>query len=396
MIDHNKKLPLVSILIFCYKNINLLFDMLDTVFQQDYPRIQLIVSDDGSQDFSIKHIQQYIEDHCKNNIEEFSVLKNSQNMGTVKHVHKVLQDAHGDYIVFTAADDRFFGEGVVSNYVEQFLAHPSSCWLVACTKIVSSDYTSTYYISPTEEDKPYFQEGNCHRLFSRWSRRSMAIPCSMAFQRKAFDLVGGIDLEYQYLEDWPLVLKLLRNGFAPIYLEKITAVHSTGGITNSNDRYGIEIRKAFYNDKYLVFSKEVEPYLDLLFLEDQKAYQQYLHEILERNYFFDIEYPNKSFVQKFKLCFAKPIRFWWIFEQQFMKRKQLFQRKKMFVFSNVFLLFSILFLSFTRIPSLQRLLQCMGILDLVIALFLFVITFVTYPLEKYFAYKAKFRTKLVN
>ncbi|MPN42972.1 hypothetical protein SDC9_190531 [bioreactor metagenome] len=38
----------------------------------------------------------------------------------------------------------------------------------------------------------------------------------------------------------------------------------------------------------------------------------------------------------------------------------------------------------------------MGILDLVIALFLFVITFVTYPLEKYFAYKAKFRTKLVN
>jgi hypothetical protein len=45
---------------------------------------------------------------------------------------------------------------------------------------------------------------------------------------------------------------------------------------------------------------------------------------------------------------------------------------------------------------LSWLFKFVGCLDLAAALLLFLVSTVSYPLEKYFAYKAKLRQKLVN
>lgn len=389
--------PLFSILVLCYKNMELLFGMLDSIFVQDYPRIQLIVSDDGSEDFDINCVQTYIDFHKRQNIEQVIVRKNEVNLRTVRHIHEALTLAEGNYVVFTAADDRFFGTNAISGYVEQFLKQKDSVWLVARCKMTTADYKKVIYNTPTEADALYFEEGEARKLFSRWSRRGMAIPCCMAFRKDAFELVGGIDLDYQFLEDWPLELKLLRNGYAPIYYNKITAIHSTGGITNSNSRYGKEIRKIFYDDKYLIFKKEVNPYLELLFPEDRKAYKRYLKEIMARHYFFYIDWPDASMFQRLKLCLKKPIRFWWVFEQGYVKKvKGKIQRKKLFAASQGLFLLALLFLHVGGYPLVEGLFQFMGWLDLFAAVLLFFVSIVTYPLEKYFQYKARLRTRLVN
>ena len=46
-----------------------------------------------------------------------------------------------------------------------------------------------------------------------WFSHSM----SNGFYKRALDIIGGVDLNYVYLEDWPMVLKLLRNGYMPIF-----------------------------------------------------------------------------------------------------------------------------------------------------------------------------------
>ena len=137
--------PLVSILVLCYKNLNLLYDMLDSIFIQDYPRIHLIVSDDGSEDFDVKEIEQYIQSNKRRNIEDFQVLRNEKNMGTVRHVEKVFALIKGEYFVFTAADDRFVDKTVITSYVNAFVDNPSSVWLVAKCYFVTPDYTNVLY-----------------------------------------------------------------------------------------------------------------------------------------------------------------------------------------------------------------------------------------------------------
>lgn len=387
--------PLLSVCVLCYKNSRLLPEMLDTIFAQSYPRIELIVSDDGSPDFSVDDVREYIGKKQRSNIEQVLVLKNEENLGTVKHIHKVLQGVSGEYVIFTAADDRFAGKDVSKWYVQGFQENPEAQWLVAQCAITTPDYKRTIYVAPTETDAPYFKSGDARQLFSRWSRRGMAVPCCMAFKREAFDLVGGIDLEYQYLEDWPLVLKLLRGGHAPVYLEKVAACHSTGGVTNSNDRYGIAIRKAFYDDKYLIFRKEVEPYQELISAEDQKLRKQYVREIMDRNYFLDIDYQTPSKAAKLKAALRKPRNFFWAFEVEYMKRKDKIKRKKMIAVSQVLFLLSFFFFQFEGGFLPEIIFLGMGIFDMLAGGFLFFCGFATYPLELYYKLKMNKRRKLV-
>lgn len=388
--------PLFSILVLCYRNQDLLFAMLDSIFMQDYPRIQLIVSDDGSPDFDTETVEQYINLHKRSNIEQVLVRKNEINMKTVPHIHHAITYVRGDYLVFTAADDRFACSDVITTYVESFLSNPEKVWLVAKCNMTTPDYKKVRYVTPTSKDEFYFLQDDAHLLFSRWSRRGMAIPCCMAFKMTAFDLVGGIDLDYLFLEDWPLELKLLRNGNAPIFCNKLVAIHSTGGISNANNRYGKELKRLFYNDKYTLMRKEVEPYLSLLTPEDKKAYKLYMKEIMERHYFFYIDWPDTTTYQRLKLCLRKPIRFWWAFELKFNIFSNKIPKKKLLIGSQFLFALSVLFLNANPDIPVSFLYQILGWINIILGLFMMITGAVTYPLQKHFKKKAKLRTELIN
>jgi GT2 family glycosyltransferase len=388
-----KQVPLISILVLCYKNQDLLYEMLDSIFVQDYQRIQLVISDDGSSDFDKNMIEQYIRLNSSN-IEEYIVLNNPVNMGTVKHIIYAMQHVKGDYLVFTAADDRFSSEKAISKYIEAFSQNLDAKWIVARCKITTPDYKKVIYIAPTDEDIPFFQSGDSQLLFSRWARRGMGVPCQMCFSRDAIDLVGGFDSNYQYLEDWPLELKLLRNGFAPIYIDEITAVHSTGGISNSNSRYDVLTRKAFYDDKYLLFEREVEPYKDLMASDDLRLYEVYRREILERLYFFHITLYGLSAPAKLKATIRSPKHLCWVLEQQYLKHRHRLKRKQACLVAQVLLFCSMFLLNSDGI--LESFYRMLGWVNLVGGVLLMILVTVSLPMDLFYTWKKKLRSKLVN
>ncbi|MDO4973584.1 MAG: glycosyltransferase [Eubacteriales bacterium] len=390
-----EKYPVWSILVLCYKNRALLDGMLKSIFSQDYPRIRLIVSDDGSADFDVEAVKEFIEENKEANIVEYRVQKNAKNMKTVPHISKCLEDS-GEYFVFTAADDRFVRNDAITKYNRAFAANPEAVWLVAKCNVVTPDYQRSIYITPTVEDDPFFVSGDAKSLFSRWSRRGMAVPCSMAFKRAALEAVGGIDPSYTYLEDWPLELKLCRNGYAPIYLPYITAAHSSGGVTNSNETYGVEVRRSFYDDKQRLFQQEVEPYMDMLAPEDREAYRIYQHEIFDRSYFFNIEWEGAPRFKKLKLALSSWQHFWWIVEQQYMKRCADLDRKKLLLASQFLLLISYFMLSPGNTWSLSSFFKIVGAIDFIAALFIVVFAVASVPVEIMCKRKAELRQQLVN
>ena len=67
---------LISISILTYRNYRYLYEALESVFSQDYSNIELIVSDDGSDNFPEDEIRTYIQKNKKNNI------KNKGNQGS--------------------------------------------------------------------------------------------------------------------------------------------------------------------------------------------------------------------------------------------------------------------------------------------------------------------------
>ena len=54
-------LVLTSLVLITYEQKEYIFEALNSVFEQTYPKIELIVSDDGSKNFFVEEIIDYIE-----------------------------------------------------------------------------------------------------------------------------------------------------------------------------------------------------------------------------------------------------------------------------------------------------------------------------------------------
>ena len=111
---------LFTIILTNYNNTKYIYTALDSIFCQDYNNIELIITDDGSNDFDKDKIEKYILKNKSKNIKRINFIFNSKNIGTVKTLNKALKKSQGNYIIFFASDDKLANSKVISNFVYQF------------------------------------------------------------------------------------------------------------------------------------------------------------------------------------------------------------------------------------------------------------------------------------
>ena len=101
--DDDKPLPLVSVLIPAYNRAAYITRTVDSVLAQTYPRIQLIVTDDGSSDGTLEILQSYAAKG------QLTLLRHpgGQNRGQSASLNLALEHAHGEYISILDSDDMF-------------------------------------------------------------------------------------------------------------------------------------------------------------------------------------------------------------------------------------------------------------------------------------------------
>lgn len=92
--------PLVTVICICYNHARFVKEALDSVANQTYGNIELIVIDDGSTDGSGKVIKQWIASHPKT-----TLLLNAKNLGYCKTFNKAYTISKGSFCIDLAADD---------------------------------------------------------------------------------------------------------------------------------------------------------------------------------------------------------------------------------------------------------------------------------------------------
>ena len=93
--------PLVSIGVPVYNSEGHLSGALDSLLEQDYSNLELIISDNGSKDSTPEIIRQYSARDTR--IIHHRV---EQNRGAIWNFNRVFQSARGKYFMWAAADDR--------------------------------------------------------------------------------------------------------------------------------------------------------------------------------------------------------------------------------------------------------------------------------------------------
>lgn len=110
--------PLVSIGLPTFNRVDSLRRAVESVLAQNYPNIELVVSDDASQDGT----QAYCEEVSKRD-SRVRYFRQEPNIGLTANYAEVFAQSHGDYYM-SFADDDWLDPAYVSRCMETLLAHP--------------------------------------------------------------------------------------------------------------------------------------------------------------------------------------------------------------------------------------------------------------------------------
>ena len=98
-----RPVPSVTIALFCYNQESYIEDALNSVLNQDYSPLSIIISDDCSKDNTVKIISTVLKNYQGPHTVVFN--QNAQNLGLIKHINYVSSLVDTDLLVAAAGDD---------------------------------------------------------------------------------------------------------------------------------------------------------------------------------------------------------------------------------------------------------------------------------------------------
>lgn len=142
-------IPFVSILIITYNQAHLIGETLDSVLAQDYPRMEIVVGDDGSTDGTDRILQEYASRHPGVVIP----ILNEKNLGITANCNQTLNACRGELVAILGGDDLFL-PGKISAQVRPFIEDPAVVLAYHPVEIFESASGRTIYttnLSPGED-----------------------------------------------------------------------------------------------------------------------------------------------------------------------------------------------------------------------------------------------------
>ena len=189
----NCELPLVSVIVPSFNQGTYIAETLDSIFSQDYSRLEVIVVDGASRDETVDILKRY------EGRPRFSWIS-EPDTGVVDAVNKGLARATGDLCGIQSSDD-CYTPGAVAAAVAEFQKNPEL--LVA--------YADAEYINAQSQTIGRTRIGD-YAIEDLFSKRTFVMQSSAFFRTEAALLLGGWRSEVAYSADNDLWLRMALQG----------------------------------------------------------------------------------------------------------------------------------------------------------------------------------------
>lgn len=295
-----------SVILTNYNNEKYIKIALDSIFSQDYPNIQLIITDDGSNSFNKEKLEKYIYKNKNKNIKQVEFILNKKNIGTVKTLNKAIKKAIGEYIIFFASDDKLANEKVLSNFAKAFKNKKRNI-ITSQWKICDENLEfKNNYVSKRKAQR--YNLGNIKKQYFCMCKSNLYGSGATSYRKSIFQKYGYIDEKYRLLEDWPFWLHLIFEGEKIYYKNFDGLLHRTGGVSQNNNTSSIT--KQFYYEILSVFRCEIIPTFDRFnVFQKVSILRRYKYNIDSYGIYIDTSKELKNF--KSILNNDKKLKFFW-------------------------------------------------------------------------------------
>lgn len=246
--------PLVTISIITYNSSITVKETLDSVLSQDYPRIELIVSDDCSTDDTLDKCSDWILKH-KDRFEGYRIIKSEKNTGVTANCNRASIGIRGEYLKLLAGDD-LLAPNAISEYVNYMLSNPTAVYVFSRVKVFGENQESVRMFADNIFDYSFFSLSPEEQY--RWliGRLFNPIPAASAFVNVNNAISLGVlkyDESIPMLEDWPKWIILSEKGVAFHFIDKPLAYYRVGN--ESSICSGSINRQSFTKSKALLYLK---------------------------------------------------------------------------------------------------------------------------------------------
>jgi glycosyltransferase involved in cell wall biosynthesis len=267
--------PLVSIICLCYNHEAYVVESLNSVINQSYPFIELIIIDDCSTDNSKAIITAWLGKNT-----EILFITNETNLGNTKSFNKALKHAKGEYIIDLATDDM-----LLSNCVAlQIGAFKNSRYknlgvVYGNVELISENGAFESFYFPVNNQKKAIENRITGDIYqSVLSGGNSICSVSAMIKKTVFDHLQGYDetLAYEDLDFWIRASRLYEFDFIDESLvQKRIVTNSLGSdFFKKNDSRARKINQS----TYLILKKGIA--LNQTRAEDLAIQKRVHHEII--------------------------------------------------------------------------------------------------------------------
>lgn len=272
--------PLVSVVVITYNSSETIIETLNSVKNQTYQNIELIVSDDCSTDNTVSVIREWL----KNNTEHFirtKLIEVPKNTGVAPNCNRGIREAHGEWIKVLSGDDHLPSNSI-TDYVNFVLTKPE------CSICFGKFH---FWGNNAERTKEIFEQAFYPYLRANWKiqwkhiQKALFVPGPGLFYTKAlFNEVVGFDERFPFAEEYPFTYNILEKGYRIYFLDKEVYGYLLRENSLSRTKLGLHPR-VFYSEYAYVrsvhFQKLVKHGYFLLALD--KVINYYLMSMKYKN-----------------------------------------------------------------------------------------------------------------
>jgi len=221
--------PKVSVVIPCFNHEDYVTQSINSVLEQTYNNIELIVIDDGSSDKSVEILSNLAKLH------KFTLIT-QKNMGICKTLNKAIEEySSGKYLALLASDDYFHPEKI-QKQVEELMSNKGSEFC----------YTQAFEFDSTtgKEIRVFPQKKFTGKVLNKIILRQPYAAGSLLFTKVLYDRVGGFDELLKY-EDWDFSIRCAASTeFSAVYEPLFFYRSHPLNVTKTLDRRQIFQQKA--------------------------------------------------------------------------------------------------------------------------------------------------------
>lgn len=210
--------PLVSICVITYNSSKTVIETLESIYNQTYKNIELIVSDDCSSDNTVEIVKNWL-DEKRSRFQTAEIITIEKNTGVTGNVNRAVKKAKGKYVKDIAGDDILLND-YTEKCVSYMESNPEINVLFTDVKFFSTDNSKVY--ENLIIDYNFFKK-NSEEQFVQIIKTGL--PClptpSSIYTKEILEKLDYFDENIPMWEDGPMYFRLTQNNIKIYFLDTV-------------------------------------------------------------------------------------------------------------------------------------------------------------------------------